>query len=153
MMNIIERFNPLKKNRQYVRRRVILKEGFTLIEIMVAVAILAFGIVAIYEAFFISLDSYGFYANYLNSREWMNERIWEISDDLIRAEMLIPGQTAGRIASNNKDINWTVSIKPMDAQENLYSLDINLNWQQGNRKIKFSRVAYALPHYIIPDDQ
>jgi len=50
------------------------KRGFTLVEVVMTGAILSFGIVSIYEAFFISLDTYGYYTSYLNTQDWISEK-------------------------------------------------------------------------------
>ena len=53
------------------------RSGFTLIEVMVAVAVLSFGLVMVYQAFFVVLDSFNYSADYLEIAGWMDEKIWQ----------------------------------------------------------------------------
>lgn len=118
--------------------------GFTLVEIMVAVAILAFGLVPIFGALFISLDTFSLYSNSLNAQIWIDERIWEIKDELMRSETLHTGGTVGRMQGSPKDLDWKMSIDLIDAEIGLYRLHLTLFWQEGERRTEVPRVAYAL---------
>ena len=120
-------------------------KGFTLVELMVTVAILAFGIVTIYEALFISVDTFGFYTNYLDTQDWINEKIFEAQDQLTQFRMLEPGGTSGQIVRDNKTFHWVMHVSLANEAQGLYIIDLTLSWKQGNKTVKTSRVAYLLP--------
>jgi len=119
--------------------------GFTLIEVIMTVAILSFGIVAIYEAMFVSIDTYGYYTRYLGTQDWVNERIWSIQDELMTAKELEVGQTSGHIRRGHKTFDWTMAVKQLDEEQQLYQIDLMLSWREGDRKIQTVRTAYLLP--------
>ena len=121
------------------------KKGFTLIELMMTTAILSFGIVAIYEALFVSIDTYGYYTRYLDTQTWVNERIWEIQSELMAARTLTEGQTSGQVLRGNKHFDWTMAVKQIDTDQQLYQVDLTLSWQEGDRKIRTVRTAYLIP--------
>jgi hypothetical protein len=110
---------------------------------MVTVSILSFGILAIYESLFISLDTFNYYSNYLNAQGWLNEKIWDIQSKLISEQSLETTEERGMFTINNKKINWSVSIKPVDEQYGLYKLDLSLFWHEGSRERFVYRAAYA----------
>jgi prepilin-type N-terminal cleavage/methylation domain-containing protein len=131
-----------------LRRR---NKGFTLIEIMVSVAILAFGIVVVYEALLISLDVFGSYSNHVNTQGWINEKVWEIQDRVNHSKILIAGDDHGEIRPQNKRFAWVSTITPIDANEGLYAVDVRLIWKEGGREAVISRSGYVVPaRHIIP---
>lgn len=120
-------------------------KGFTLMEIMVTVAILSFGIVAIYEAFFISIDTYGYYTRYLNTQDWINEKISEMELVLMESQALEPGQTAGQMTRDYKTFDWTMQVALIEEDQGLYAVAVRLFWQEGSRTVDISRTAYLMP--------
>lgn len=125
-------------------------KGFTLIEVMVATAVLSLGAVLISESFFISLDSFDYYANYLTLASWADEKLWGAQDQLSRFGNAAQIQPGGRIVNRNKDIGWSLSSSVVDEAKglpsglSLYRINLDLSWQEGHRKARLSRSAYAL---------
>src|SRR3989338_1173324 len=123
--------------------------GFTLIEGLVSVAILAFVIVVIYEAMLTSLNIFGSYASYLNAQSWIDEQIWEAQDRVNHSRIVTTRENKGALRLNNKDSEWTMQIDPLDMEAGLYALNIRLAWQEGERTITLSRGAYAVPARVL----
>jgi prepilin-type N-terminal cleavage/methylation domain-containing protein len=119
--------------------------GFTLIELLVTVGILAFGIVTVYEALFISMDTFGYYVNYLEIQDWIDGKIAEQNQALMQAEALEPGEASGRITRNHKTFQWNMVTTMVDEEQKFYQLEITLSWHQGSKTVKISRTAYLLP--------
>lgn len=117
-------------------------KGFSLIEVMFATAILSLGTVLIYEAFFISLDSFNYYSNYLSVIPWMDEKIWQAQDDLNKFGALTQIGTTDEFQKAGKAFRWNLNYYPID--DGLYRIDLNLYWQEGQRKVKLLRSAYAM---------
>lgn len=109
------------------------------------VAILSFGIVTIYEALFVSMDTFGFYTNYLDTQDWINEKISEVQNQLTTAQILEPAKTSGQIVRNQKTFDWVMTITWINEKHGLYKIDITLSWKQGSKEVRTSRVAYLLP--------
>jgi prepilin-type N-terminal cleavage/methylation domain-containing protein len=119
--------------------------GFTLIELIVTIGILSFGIVTIYEALFISMDTFGFYTNYLETQDWIDEKIAEKNDELTQAQRLEAEEASGQIVRDQRTFYWTMMVSPIDEYHGLYRVDVVLSWNQGSKKAQISRVAYLLP--------
>jgi prepilin-type N-terminal cleavage/methylation domain-containing protein len=139
-------FRPPKECRNLIGKKIheLSQGGFTLIEIMVTVAILTFGVVAIYQSLFISLDTYSLYSHHLSVLHRMDEILWTTREDLLRTRSLIPGETGDRIADENKAFDWHLSILPMNIEVGLYRLRLTFSWQEGKRTINVLRETYAL---------
>ena len=120
-------------------------KGFTLIELIMTVAILSFGIVGIYEALFVSIDTYGYYTRYLGTQDWVNERIWDIQAEFMSVKELEVGQTSGQVVRGHKTFDWTMVVKQLDLEQRLYQVDLTLSWLEGDRKVRTVRTAYLIP--------
>jgi prepilin-type N-terminal cleavage/methylation domain-containing protein len=118
------------------------KRGFTLVEVMVATAILSLGLVMIYQAFLISLDSFGYSLNHLQAQLWLDEMAWQIQDNFRRYEFFSPARTSGEFIAGNKDFSWKIDYEPIQSEE-LYSINLSTSWQQGSRMINLSRAVYV----------
>lgn len=119
------------------------KKGFTLIEVMITTAVLALGTVLISEAFFISLDSFNYCSHYLNVAPFANEKIWQVQNSLSRLGPLAQIETAGIFTDRNKNFTWSLTQGLIDETEGLYRIDLALSWQEGQRRPKLLRTAYA----------
>jgi prepilin-type N-terminal cleavage/methylation domain-containing protein len=139
-------FTPLDSERRYPQKHLILGrhvKGFTLIEVMVASAILAFGTVFIYEALFKCLDAYNYYECYLNVLPWMDEKIWQVQDELSNSGNFSE-ETSGEFVNKNRKFLWDLSIAGSGQESGLFKIDLKTSWQSGRKRLSLSRSAYAL---------
>ena len=127
------------------RRTIALNRGFTLIEVMMSVAILAFGIVSIYEALFVSVDTYSYYTHYLSTQDWISEKIWKVQEELMITQELKSEQTSGQIVRNHKTFDWVMAVSQLDEAQGLYKVNVTLFWNEGEKQVSISREAYLLP--------
>jgi hypothetical protein len=111
---------------------------------MAATAVLSLGIVLIYEAFFISLDSFDYCDNYLNVAPWMDEKVWAVENDIRCFGTLTGTETKGEFRIGSKNLDWLLSYDVLDKEQALYKIDLEVSWQEGKRKIKLTRNAYAM---------
>jgi prepilin-type N-terminal cleavage/methylation domain-containing protein len=119
------------------------KKGFTLIEVMVAVAVLSFGLVMVYQAFFIVLDAFNYSADYLEIAPWMDEKIWQSQDSIMRGEGLENNPGQGEFMTRNKKFSWLLSSRALDPSSNLSEVNLEVTWKEGRRNVKVSRSGYA----------
>lgn len=120
------------------------KKGVTLIEIMVAVAILSCGLIPIFQALFVSVNAFSASTNYSNLHAWMDEKIWDMKDEVMRGSIGTAEQ-GGRVTLANKEFDWSVSVNLIDADQELYRLRLLVSWKEGNKEKSLTRTAYALP--------
>ncbi len=120
-------------------------KGFTLLEVMIAVSVLALGAVIVYQSFFIAIDSFNYYSALLKIAPWMDEKVWEAQSDIARIGGLGPSTFgSGELEINNKKIGWSLSYRTLDDTGNLYQLNLVALWPQGSRQVRLTRSAYAL---------
>jgi hypothetical protein len=115
---------------------------------MITTVILSLGTVFIFGSFFISLDTYRYCTHYFNVMPWADNKIWGIQDGLSSKGPKAHVQTAGRFTQEKTDYTWNVSYVLDDSlgktsKLKLYKIDLVLSWQEGMRKGRLKRSAYA----------
>jgi prepilin-type N-terminal cleavage/methylation domain-containing protein len=121
--------------------------GFTLLEVMVATAVLSLGVVLIYETFFSSLSAFNYYYNYLNIAPYMAEEMWQAQDKLTHFGETANVNTEGEFKIVNKDCKWGLVYNLIDEGRDLYKLykiDMSVSWQEHKKEVTLSRSTYAL---------
>lgn len=119
------------------------KNGFTLLEVMLATVILSFGIAFIYQSFFTSLNGTVYVCNRLNASLELSNKIWEIQDK-IRHGGVYNLQKGGQVSLNNRTYNWQALYEPLDTNYNFYNVLIKFWWLQNNRQKGISRSVYVI---------
>lgn len=120
------------------------QSAFTLIEIMVATVVLSLGAVLVHRSFFTCLDSVNYYSDYLSVIPWMDEKVWQAQDALSRSESPQLAGKNGEFKSRNKVFSWNLGYGFVDEESRLYRINLVVFWQEGSRKVKLLRTAYAM---------
>jgi prepilin-type N-terminal cleavage/methylation domain-containing protein len=125
--------------------------SFTLLELIVSVAILSLGIVFVYEGFFVSLGAYSYSRNYLDGQLWMDEVLWNAQDEISRFNTMFTQASTGTLSIRGKKFLWNISQSLIESNQkaNLYAITLRLRWKEGIRNIELTRVAYAT--YILDE--
>ena len=128
------------------RACLISKQGFTFIELMVTLAVLSFGIVMVYKAFFASLDQ----INYLNHRLYatifLDNQLTEMQR-AYKSSKTVPMNFAStesvEIGYKTIDFKPTKVMTPVEDIPFLFQVDLSVSWtEKGDRTITLSRSAY-----------
>lgn len=118
-------------------------KGFTLAEVMVSTAVLSLGTVLIFESLFMSSRSFNYYSDYLNVLPVIDEKLWVAQNNLRCFGQSVQMDTQDVFKDKDEDFNWHLSYSPIDEAWGLYKIDSILIWQDGPRKIRLTRTAYA----------
>src|SRR3989338_6269800 len=115
--------------------------GFTLVEVMVATAVLSLGIVLLYEAFFKITDAFGYYNHYISVSPFAREKIWAAQDAFSKSGDQASVEASGKLAQRGQDFTWNVSYSLLDEAPNslLYKIDLVIVWKEGLRNGKLLR--------------
>ena len=124
------------------------KRGFTFFEVMVTVAIIAFGITFIYQSFFMSLN----YINHLTYRLYGNilldNKVNEFQENYYltgSSDNLNAGETK-KVTIYNRPLEYTFGVEFRDVAQlkDILFVHLNIFWDEGNKRIQLSRQAYLL---------
>ncbi|MCP4650252.1 MAG: prepilin-type N-terminal cleavage/methylation domain-containing protein [PVC group bacterium] len=118
--------------------------GFTLIEVMVSVVILAVGLVVIYESFLVSLDTINFFFNRLNAQFFINEKIWQVQQNLDQSSgSFLATQQSGIERIDGRRFNWQINLTLDDVTQELYDVDASISWDEASKSRSIQRATMA----------
>ena len=114
---------------------IIMKNGFTLLEVLVSLAIIAFALTAILKTQFYNLKVCAESKNILIARILTQKKMAEIelSDELKAEEGIFP---------ENEDFSYTVRFD--EVEKNLKEINLKIIYQEGNLTKDFSVTTYLL---------
>ncbi len=117
------------------------KKAFTFVEIMVALAILSAGLVAVYKSLFVLLDSVGYVASRLQAQYIVDNKLWEIENNInntLTADVLQKDTTSKKM----KDFKWEIGISPIKGLLGLSNMKVAVLWQEKARQVQVARDTY-----------
>ena len=122
------------------------RKTFSLVEVLVAVAVLSFGIVIVCQGFLTALGGYNYALDHLNVLLWMDSKIWEAKDKLTHYRTLLTDDTSGSFMVNNRKFDWNIDYHLIEGSEemSLYELNLRVIWKEGIRQVSAVKGAYAL---------
>lgn len=119
--------------------------GFTLVEVLITVAILSTAIIFVFRSFTVLLSSVKFSQD-LNLACFLAEgKMWEIENkQKYISSVLEPGQGVERI--QGKDFTWRYGLGKLDNSD-LIEMDCSIFWQENGREEEYSLefLTYLLP--------
>ena len=127
-------------------KRWVPRAGFSFIEIMVAMMILATGIVFIYKSFFVSLGYMNHVTNRLVALSLLDNRIADM-ELLLKTKgalSLAGGSETKRVVIQQRtvDFHFETELRSVESIPGLYQVDLNLSWEEGTRGIRVGRTVY-----------
>lgn len=134
---------PQRRTLTFSRRRF--HDGYTFIEVLLALTIFSVGIVSIFKSFFTSLDymnhlTYRLYAtNVLDNRLAYLERA--LRETKTVPKDMEPTVTV-RVGETPVTFTQEVNVTPIEQFPNLYHAEVSLDWDEGRRHIHLSRATY-----------
>ena len=111
---------------------------------MVTTAVLALGVVMVYQALFVCLDAFSYYSSYVDISGWMDEKLWEAQDELSRTGTFGLLDTSGEHGEGNRQYRWEIAGRQLDPAAGLYQAALTVSWRSGKKQRQLTRTAFAL---------
>ena len=123
-----------------------LQQGFTFIEIMATLAILAGGVIMLYKSFFLCLDYQTPLACRAHAYNILENKI-ALTEQMLRDyKVLSFTHDAGQesVEFNGREIIYHVDIQVTPAGEatSLYQIEVAVAWKENKRDVTVRRAAY-----------
>ena len=122
------------------------RKSLSLIETLIAAAVLSLGVILICQGLLVTLGGYNYSLNYLNIIFWMDTKLWDAHDQLVHYRTLTTENNAGTVLIDNRKFNWNLSSNLIEGTEemSLYELKLRVFWNEGARKVQTLKTKYAL---------
>jgi len=114
--------------------------GFTLIEVLITVSLLALATVFITQANLLSGAVYGRYANRLEVQDWAARKIWDIKESIITSDYPDVSSTQGTLEGKTRSYQWKASIEEQREKITaLYLINLKILWREGGQENSLER--------------
>lgn len=125
-----------------IRKRISYKEAFLLFEVMVAVAILAFGLTYASGSFITALRGLMSSQSYNKALSLLEEKLCEIERIAIKEGEIVEGKDGGKF-KENENFRWELESK-RDEDLPLNELRLKVYWLDRGRERNISVVTYLM---------
>ncbi len=116
------------------------RRGFSLMEVMVAVVVLALGTLFIQQGLLRSAHLYGLYVNSFKAKIWLDEKLWEAKEAALYSETP-GGGDSGAYTDQGKDFSWSTEVQEIG--KNLYSIKSAIEWAESGRPTRLAKEVYG----------
>ncbi len=124
------------------RRRRFCRGGFLLVEIMVAVAVLAAGILVVFPAFFVSVDAARIAEDRLFIQMWAQNKLWEEQEAYARLKSVQTPQEKGDFQIGPRVIRWEKNVGSIGT--GLEEATLSFSWLLAGRARRVVYSAYLV---------
>ena len=122
------------------------KNGFTFVEVLVALSIISFGLVAIIQSFLISIDRMNYLTNRLYAMISLDDRIENI-ERMLKVHNALPfdADKSDVMRVGAKDVSFfhRVDIREIDNLSDIFQIDLVVSWEEINGKKSISGATYV----------
>jgi prepilin-type N-terminal cleavage/methylation domain-containing protein len=118
-------------------------KGFTLIEIMLAVLILSFGLVLVLRSFATALDGLKRSENVKVASYLLEEKMEDIKEKAREGGGVTEGYSSGEVTiSTPRECKWSIEVVPSGVDENLNKVELVISWTEGKSKRSLFATTY-----------
>ncbi len=118
------------------------RAGHTIIEVLVAITILSFGILMIFNVFFDSVSAVKHLNNRIEARFILDEAESGLKKSL-RADYILKDHTERKSIGENPRFDLILKIRKEDKFHSLYKMESTISWQEGNKTISLNREYFG----------
>lgn len=118
--------------------------GFTLVEVLISVAILACGIMAVSRVLLSLVGALNYAEGRMDANRLISNKIWELKDQARRTKKWVKMRDAGKLYGGVKVYDYEVSSQALDPGNYLYQVQVRLGWQASGRKHVLDRFTYLV---------
>ncbi len=117
------------------------RDGFSLLEVLVATVILSVGVVFLFPSFFMATDALGIVNDQLVVQPWAENKLWEDTQALAQARPAVAGLDAGEVQLEKKTYIWERSSE--EVEPGLFALTLVVRWVAGGREHEMVFATYV----------
>ena len=115
------------------KRALRASRGFTLIEIMISIAILSVGLILVLQGFSYALNILRISQDNLETSLLAEEKMAELEINTKQKNDAFLKDASGDLQSNNMEFKWQIRLIPDTEYEDLYKAMATVSWKEGRR--------------------
>jgi hypothetical protein len=117
--------------------------GFTLVEIILSVAILSCGLMVIDQSLLLSLTRLNHVYQRFESNRLLANKIWEVRDDIMQKGKKLSGE-AGILMGMAEALDYEMHVSSLTPDEVLRQIELKVFWKEGAGTKSLERSFYVL---------
>jgi prepilin-type N-terminal cleavage/methylation domain-containing protein len=117
-------------------------KGFTLLEVLLTVSVLVFGLSQISLIFAESGTAVRHIGNRLTAALMMENEVWEVRE-IVDDETFTGDRFYGRVREGIPEFNMAVQLRKLDGFDRLFKLEMKTTWAEGRKNVALARVRYV----------
>jgi len=129
-----------------IRYTLYAKYGFTLVELMISVVILGFGLVIVIQSFISALAGLDRSQNIVEAGRFAQDKITELTIASYENNGSSFGYESGNIKLGARQFEWETEITKIESPEyltrNFTKAGVTLKWKERNRAKDFNLITY-----------
>lgn len=125
-------------------------KGFTFVEVMVAVSLLALGALVIHGGLLRAADLFGRYLNGLRLEQQMDEALWGARVATVYSDSPELGSQSGQWMIGGRSFDWTLSTQDSSGRSQLFEARLSVAWHESGRPLtRQRRVLWSKSHMVL----
>ena len=117
--------------------------GFTLVEVLLSVAILSVGIVGIYRPFLAAYAALYDQDKRAEAARIAANALWLLQKEALEQNALHRHDDRGTVLGAHTLYDYWLKAEALSEQEDLFQAHYSISWQQGGRRKNLTRVTYV----------
>lgn len=125
-----------------------LARAFTLIELMISVAILSVGIVFILRSFLSNVSALDSGSNYIRALQFLDQKLVEVEHEIKREKGIELGTQQGEVMIGARPALWTFQVLSLENEEkeeikDICKVKITLTWREAGKSRQIGLATYC----------
>ncbi len=122
------------------------RKSFSLIELMVTVAVLSVGLTAVLRSFFSVAGALNHAQNEIAVVQFLDTRMADLQETILNGEEFPEENLAGDVVLNGKDFHWKLNFFPLslndENMENMREVKLTVSWKEAGINKEEKLVSY-----------
>ena len=123
-------------------------KAFTLVELMISVFILGFGLCVIIRSYISTLSGFNITQNYITAMRFAKDKVTELEIASFEEKGMVPDTKSGETTRGSRKFDWRTEVSEIPNEGNFSKsfvmASVNLNWQERNIPKDCTVITYLL---------
>ena len=124
------------------------RKGFTLIELILSIVILAVGIISVQRVFMNSLSALSVIEHWSQAERLLEGKIWELDQEILEnGKRFQKRQDSGTLLGSDRTYQYDLLLREIDPQAHLLEARASISWESLGAGHSIKRTFYLMVPY------